>query len=130
MAVQSNFSYKGVTFDAVTFKIIRVYGSKAEGWNAVVAFVPVDEEFDPLNYKGTIHIGAEWSDANPYPILYGVLEDMLTRSGYEFKNDNGPVPHAVIEIAQPVVESELVMPEVEEVAPEPKPKKTRTKKVK
>ena len=115
MAIKSNLEYKGFSYDSVIFKIVRVFGSKAEGWNAVFAFVQEGDEFVEKNFRGLIPIGAEWTDENPYPVLYQRMEWILTSSEFII------VPEVVVE-PQP----EPVIEEPEVVVPKPK----RTKKVK
>lgn len=100
MAIRSNFEYRGSKYDSVVFKIVRVFGSKREGWNAVFAFVLPDEEFVELNFRGLITVGAAWSEESPYPVLYKQMEDILAKGGFTFAND-------------------LELPNVEEVAVEP-----------
>jgi hypothetical protein len=125
MAIQSNFSYKGTDYDAVVFKIVRVFGSKAEGWNAVFAFVTEGDEFIETNFKGLMTIGLSWEDKNPFPLLYKRMEEILTDGGFTI------VREASVMINQP---SFIETAWIEELIPaeevKPKPKKTRITKVK
>lgn len=116
MAINCNFSYKGTDYDAVVFKIVRVFGSKAEGWNAVFAFVTEGDEFTELRFRGMITIGLPWENTNPFPVLYKRMEEILTDGGF----------HIVREASVMINEPSLVP--AEEV--KPKPKKTRITKVK
>lgn len=119
MSIQSNYEYKGATYDKVIFKIVRVFGSKLDGWNAVFAFVEDGEEFEEKNFKGLISLGAPWSDANPYPIMYGRMEELLSAGSFSFTNDL-----VITRKAAPVVKDETVAKK------ESKPKKPRIPKVK
>jgi hypothetical protein len=116
MAIQSNFSYKGTDYDAVVFKIVRVFGSKAEGWNAVFAFVTEGDEFTELRFRGMITIGLPWEDKNPFPLLYKRMEEILTDGGFN-----------IVREASVMINEPSLVP-AEEV--KPKPKKTRITKVK
>lgn len=133
MSIQSNFEYKGVTYDKVTFKIVRVFGSKAEGWNAVFTFVADGDDFVEKNFKGLISVGSEWLDTNPYPVLYGKMEEILKRGGFNCSNDieiaSSENPHVNSTLVRSSI-LQAIKEEVESGQEEPKPKKTRTKKVK
>jgi len=114
MAIKSNFEYKGTKYDSVIFKIVRVFGSKNEGWNAVFAFVVDGDEFTELRFRGMITVGLPWKNTNPFPLLYNRMEEILTGGGFVVVNENAEV----------VVPVEVVP----EVVASPKPKKTRKKK--
>jgi len=124
MAIKSNFEYKGTKYDSVIFKIVRVFGSKAEGWNAVFAFVVEGDEFTELRFRGMITVGLPWKDANPFPLLYKRMEEILTDGGFVIVEET---KKSFIETAwvDDLIQVEETPPEV--VAP-PKPKKTRKKK--
>jgi len=116
MAINCNFSYKGTDYDAVVFKIVRVFGSKAEGWNAVFAFVTEGDEFSELRFRGMITIGLPWENTNPFPVLYKRMEEILTDGGFN-----------IVREASVMINEPSLVP-AEEV--KPKPKKTRITKVK
>jgi len=116
MAINCNFSYKGTDYDAVVFKIVRVFGSKAEGWNAVFAFVTEGDEFTELRFRGMITIGLPWENTNPFPVLYKRMEEILTDGGFN-----------IVREASVMINEPSLVP-AEEV--KPKPKKTRITKVK
>lgn len=111
MAIKSNFEYRGTKYDYVTFKIVRVFGSKREGWNAVFAFVPDELDFVEDNFRGLITVGSEWVDENPYPVLYKKMEDILTNGGFkilekiktatEWITELVPAEDAPIEVKEP-----------------------------
>lgn len=127
MAIISNFEYRDTKYDYVTFKIVRVFGSKREGWNAVFAFVPDELDFVEDNFRGLITIGTEWVDGNPYPVLYKKMEEILVNGGFELLDK---IKTATEWINSPEV-SELVLDEIKkEVEKEAKPKRTRKTKVK
>lgn len=115
MSTLSNFEYKGKKYENVEFKIVRIFGSKPEGWGATFAFVSAGEDFIEENYIGMFPLGISWADGNPYPALYQALEKFLSRNGFTPSNDI-------------LIEVEEVKPEVEEVKPQPK--KIRKSKVK
>lgn len=135
MSILTNFEYKGVTYEKVVFKLIRAFGSKTEGWNAVFGFAPVDVEFVEANLRGLIHVGVEWSDENPYPILYKAMEKIILKGGFvitpetpETKTEQLEIPAELL--TQPV--EELPVLDASGIAQEvvETPKKKRTKKVK
>jgi hypothetical protein len=121
MAIQSNFEYKGIKYPEVVFKIVRVFGSKKEGWNAVFGFVPTTEEFEEKNYKGLITVGTVWEDVNPYPVLYKKMESIIENGGFVITRE-------VVEVIPTAYEHEVVAPvetPEKEVVPE-KPRKPKT----
>lgn len=120
MAIQSNFEYKGTKYDEVTFKLVRVFGSKREGWNAVFAFVASGDEFIEPNFKGLIPVGVEWSDENPYPIMYRAMEQIILNQGFIIQNEQP------LELETTIIADEVSVPDME-VKPV---KKVKVKKVK
>jgi len=120
MAITSNFEYKGTKYKEVIFKIFRVFGSKREGWNAVFAFAIPGDPFEEVYFKGLISVGMEWVDSNPYPELYKKMEQIIVAGGFTIR------PEAVAPVVELVVE---VTPAAIVEVVEPKPKKTKTKKV-
>ena len=105
MSIKSNFEYKGTAYDEVIFKIVRVFGSKREGYNAVFAFTLPTDDFVEKNFKGLLPIGIEWVDANPYPALYKAMEDNIVQRGFTITPEVVELPPEVI-------------PEVVELPPE------------
>lgn len=48
MAVQADYNFKGVDVKGVYLRIDRVYGSKKEGWNAVVSVYANEKKANPV----------------------------------------------------------------------------------
>lgn len=140
MAIKSKFEYKGTKFDSVTFKIIRVFGSKTQGWTGLAAFVPDDLPFEENNYKGLITVGLGFVDANPYPELYGQLESLIRREGFDPVSDQPtgivdnlvdavPLPTDMLQLLHDNLNDLYETEKVKEI-PVTKTKKPRAKKVK
>ena len=93
MSIKSNFEYKGSTHNLVEFKIARLFGGKIEGnYNAIFAFVVDGEEFVEEKFLGTIAIGIPWVDANPYPLLYKRMEEIIASGGFIIQEEKVDVP--------------------------------------
>lgn len=90
MAIVATYKHGNRELKKHYFRIDRIWGSKAEGWNA---FVGVYAKAKDEEAKETFHVACQYeNDANPYPLLYAAVEKMDFVKDAQHDTKSGPEP--------------------------------------
>jgi hypothetical protein len=124
MAVFASYKDSVLNLPNCFIRLSRIWGSKNEGWNAWADVYAKQGDKEP---KTKFHIIVPYvEDENPFVALYNAMVGLSFLQ--DVKSDNGEIMKEDKPIVAAVVSEQFVTPIVEDIKPQPKPKKLSSKK--